>query len=259
MKSPRTIALCTDFGHDDAYIASMKRVILTIAPSVQIVDISHSIKPQNITQASYLLWSVYKYFPKGTIFITIVDPGVSGKRKNICSKGNGYIFLAPDNGILQYVANEVQFSMVVNVTNEKYFSPTISRTFHGRDIFAPVAAHISNGVPLNKIGLCINNKLHSERFVSIGTKSGTYKGKILHIDHFGNIITDFLSPRCLRFCVNIGKRIVHECSRTYESAPPKIPFFIEGSSGLLEISIKSGNAATALHASLNQSLELIVP
>jgi S-adenosyl-L-methionine hydrolase (adenosine-forming) len=258
MKTLQTIALLTDFGNDDAYVASMKGMIRSLAPAAQIIDISHSVKPQNITQASYLLWSVYRYFPKRTIFVAVVDPGVGGKRKIICAEGDGYIFLTPDNGLLQYVANEVQWTTVVAVTNEYYFNTTVSRTFHGRDIFAPVAAHISNGVPVIKLGLNINKKLTSVKFIMVGTKSATYKGKILHIDHFGNIITDFLITKRQTFNLKLGNRTIDVYSPTYEAAPPETPFLIKGSSGLLEITVKNGNAAATFHATLDQSLELTV-
>jgi S-adenosyl-L-methionine hydrolase (adenosine-forming) len=258
MKPSRIIALLTDFGNEDTYVASVKGMILSISPSAQIVDISHSVKPQNISQASYLLWNVYKHFPKGTIFIAVVDPGVGGKRRNICVEGNGYTFLAPDNGLLQYLADDVRFENVISITNNKYFGATISRTFHGRDVFAPVAAHIAEGTSIKSFGPHIILSLTSKAFVTIATRPGKYEGKILHIDHFGNIITDYRFTKIRTLMLKIGKRNINAYSQTYEDAPPKIPFLIEGSSGLLEISIKNGNAAEKLKAKLNQSLELTV-
>jgi len=258
MNTPRIIALLTDFGNDDPYVAGMKGMILSIAPTAQIVDISHSVQPQNITQASYLLWSVYKYFPKGTFFAAVVDPGVGGSRKIICAEGGGYTFLAPDNRILQYVAGEVHFKKVIAVTQDKYFSSTVSRTFHGRDIFAPVTAHLSNGVSIKSLGVNIKHKLPIGKLITVESKPGGYTGKILHIDHFGNLITDFRFTKLRTFRLNIGKRIITKYSPTYEAAPSKVPFLIGGSSGLLEISVKNGDAAATLRAKLNQPLKLTV-
>ncbi|TLY27641.1 MAG: SAM-dependent chlorinase/fluorinase, partial [Ignavibacteria bacterium] len=152
MRSRPTIALLTDFGLSDPYVGSMKGVISAIAPGTPILDLSHEVLPQNITQAGYLLWSCYKYFPAGTIFVCVVDPGVGSGRRVLCVDGAGYRFLGPDNGLLQLVLDSLDGYSIVIVENRRYFRNEISPTFHGRDIFAPVAAHLSRGVRSASLG-----------------------------------------------------------------------------------------------------------
>jgi len=259
MKSVRTVALLTDFGTDDAFVASMKGAILSIAPDVRIIDITHAIQPQNIVQGSYLLWSAYKYFPKGTIFVSVVDPEVGTTRKILCIEGNGYTFLAPDNGLLQYVMAEIKIKNIVAVIENNYCHSTVSSTFHGRDIFAPVAAYLCNGVPIKKFGPKVRPQYGAVSFVTLGGKSADYHGTILHIDHFGNIVTNYiLSPSLNNYRLKIGRRVVTALHPTYNTAPPNVPFLIRGSSGLLEVGIKNKSAANYLQAKLNQPITMTV-
>ncbi|MGR3218622.1 MAG: SAM hydrolase/SAM-dependent halogenase family protein, partial [Candidatus Anammoxibacter sp.] len=151
-QSPSIVTLLTDFGLHDEYVGVMKGVILGIDRSARIIDLSHSIKPQDIIGAAYVLLSAYKYFPAGTVNLVVVDPGVGSDRKIICVKTKDHIFLAPDNGILSILIAHETPEIIIEVTNKKYFLPEVSNTFHGRDIFAPVAAHLANGVKPEELG-----------------------------------------------------------------------------------------------------------
>lgn len=259
MKKRQVIALLTDFSLDDVYVASMKGVILSLAPDVQIIDITHSAKPRSIDQAAYLLWSCFNYFPQNTIFVCVVDPEVGTSRKIICAESDGYKFLAPDNGILKFVLGSIKKIKSVFVVDQKYFLPKISNTFHGRDIFAPVAAHLANGVPIRILGPK-TTPLHAEYFIEVPTKLEIeVQGKIIHIDHFGNIVTNYLCknnvPDKLR--LRIGKRVIKGVSETYADAKTNKPFIILGSSSLLEVSIKNGNAAKIVGSKINDPIKLI--
>jgi len=155
-----TIALLTDFGTQDTYVGVMKAVMLGINPAAQFIDLTHEIRPQNVRQAALVLLNTYRYCPPGTVFLTVVDPGVGGGRKPIAVRAGDYSFVAPDNGLLSYVLDELPEKHIVELTekhiveltNSAYRLPTVSHTFHGRDVFAPAAAHLAAGVPLESLG-----------------------------------------------------------------------------------------------------------
>jgi S-adenosylmethionine hydrolase len=260
MKKHKVVVLLTDFGTSDQYVASMKGVILSLAPRANIVDLSHHISPQNITQAAFLLWSSHSYFPKETLFVCVVDPGVGTSRRILCVDTGHYKFLAPDNGVLKYVLASCKNPRVTNVTRKEYFQKNVSYTFHGRDIFSPVAAHMLQGVASHKLGPRVMPNYGKEEFVQVkGIRRKIYRGSILHIDHFGNIITNF-SCRMVpeRSVLTIGKKSVRQSFATYGDATNKHAFMIIGSSGLIELSVHDGNAARVLNARLNQPLVFIV-
>lgn len=259
MKKPSLIALLTDFGDTDAYVASMKAVILSLAPTVSIVDITHNIPPQQVRQASYQLWTVYKYFPKGTIFLCIVDPEVGSSRKIICVESDDYFFLAPDNGLLTYVIRCCDVLKVVEVVNSRYFQPAISSTFHGRDIFAPVAAHLSTGVDTSDFGPATKAKLLNLSFIELTPQAtGKYEGTIIHVDHFGNIITNISSKQLpqKRMKLKINRSTINSFYCTYSEAPANRPFMVVGSTNLLEVSLRNGNASAKLRAKVGQKVLL---
>jgi S-adenosyl-L-methionine hydrolase (adenosine-forming) len=261
MKKPPVIALLTDFGTSDAYVGAMKGIILSLAPNTQIVDISHEILPQDITQAAFLLWSVYRYFPRKTIFVCVVDPSVGSERKIICVEAKDYYFLAPDNGSLKFVLASIKPECIVELENTRYFLPEVSTTFHGRDVFAPVAAHIANGLQIRRLGKKINPRLVNEEFVEIRQNTrGRFDGKIIHIDRFGNLITNILFKKSTRrsLVAQIGGKYINTVSQTYTDAKSNLPFMIVGSSSLLEISVRNGNAQKVLHAKVNQRIHLTV-
>jgi S-adenosylmethionine hydrolase len=259
MLKTRVIALLTDLGKSDAYVGAMKGVILRTTASATIVDITHDITPQGIDQAAYLLWNSYRFFPKGTIFVVVVDPGVGSHRKILCVETADYLFLAPDNGILKYVLKEAGSKRVIAVTNSKYFAENVSSTFHGRDIFAPVAAHLAGGLAAAKLGTTTIPRAGEDWFVEIGREKRIRReGKILHIDHFGNLITNFFMLKDLapKMRLDVGRQKVTDRYRFYSEARPGVPFLMKGSSSLLEVSLVNGSAAELLQARINQKVVL---
>lgn len=183
------IALLTDFGLSDGYVGVMKGVILSICPTAQIIDISHHIAPQDIRQGAYVLLTAYRYMPPGTIFVVVVDPGVGTARKPIAVQTNQGIFIGPDNGIFTYVFSQIDVREVVSLQNRQYHLAGLSSTFHGRDIFSPVAAHLANGVLLDQIGPALNKSLEKLPPPILQIEKDHVRGEVLYIDHFGNVVT----------------------------------------------------------------------
>ena len=261
MKNNPTIALLTDFGLGDGYVASMKGVMSTEFPDANIIDITHEIGPQNIDDAAYILWSTYEYFPKKTIFVSVVDPGVGSKRDIICAQSKKYTFLAPDNGLLKYIFACEKILRVVAVTNKKYYNSKINPTFHGRDIFAPVAANLAKGVSLRVLGKNINPVTAPVEFINFENRSSSIvKGKIIHIDRFGNIITNIHIKNfdSLKYIKNItiGKNSISSFRKTYSEEISNKPFAIIGSRNLLEISIREKNAAKLMTVKVGTSVKV---
>ncbi|HHT9109909.1 MAG TPA: SAM hydrolase/SAM-dependent halogenase family protein [Candidatus Brocadiaceae bacterium] len=249
MRHPSLITLLTDFGSQDAYVGIVKGVIAGINPSARIIDICHEIPPQDVFRGAYLLYTSYKYFPKGTIHTAVVDPGVGGKRDIVCVKIRDYFFLVPNNGILSFILQEELPEEIVRITNTTYFLQKSSRTFHGRDIFAPIAAYISCGVKPQQLGTHIQqlNKLDIPE--PIRTKMGHIIGQIISIDRFGNLITNITKKhvRDLKTAekylkVTIGKRKITGLSTTYVDVETGKPLILFGSTGFLEVSVNQGNA-----------------
>jgi len=262
-----TITISTDFGLTDGYVAAMKGTILTINPAVQIVDITNRISPQNIKEAAFILSTVYRYFPAGTIHIVFVDPGVGTRRKAIVIRTPIADFVAPDNGVLSYVLRDLSHNTnrvipetleAVTITNTKYWRNPVSHTFHGRDIFAPVAAHLSLGLPLTEFGQPITSINTFPIPEPRKSPDGSLSGEIIHIDSFGNMITDIaeqdLPGGTLIFEI-IGKTI-HGLSHTYGEGKELLA--IIGSSGYLEIALNEGNASVFLQAQIGTGIKVQV-
>jgi S-adenosyl-L-methionine hydrolase (adenosine-forming) len=261
------ITLLTDFGTEDAYVGVMKGVILSINPSATVVDVCHYINPQDLTEAAYLIKSSYRYFPKGTIHIIVVDPGVGGNRAIVAVKLSGHIFLAPDNGLLTLLMDEGEVDAIVRVENPHYFLDSISRTFHGRDIFAPVGSHISKGVPIEKLGqpLVMQDLIRLSIPKPYITNKDELIGKIISIDRFGNCISN-IDENCLnkivkknsekKLEIRIGKTVIKSLSHTYTDAGPKCPLAIIGSFGYLEIAANCDNAGQLLNIKKGDTITL---
>jgi S-adenosylmethionine hydrolase len=260
MGKARVIALLTDFGLEDHYVGAMKAVITGINPKAQVIDISHHIPPQDIQEGAFTLYAVYKYFPKGAIFVAVVDPGVGTRRRIVCLRTKQHTFLAPDNGLLSLViAKEVGARvrlrrmplLAVEVTNPRYFLPEVSSTFHGRDIFAPVAAHLSKGLNPTRLGRPIDD-LHTLPLPNpVIKEKGLLEAEVIHIDLFGNLITNIehtwagLLDTGL-ISISIKDRQILRLSRTYQEEQVGALLALFGSSGHLEISINMGNAKEVL-------------
>ncbi|MHC4325582.1 MAG: SAM hydrolase/SAM-dependent halogenase family protein [Planctomycetota bacterium] len=247
------ITLITDFGIDDEYVGLMKGVMLSIAPSIDPVDITHQIDPQDVVQAAYVVESSYSFFPEGTVHVVVVDPGVGGKRDIIALQVSQHVFVAPDNGVLTLLFEAESVEALIRVENSQYFLRSISTTFHGRDIIAPVAAHIASGVALSQIGTNIALRdivqLHDLRSYRAG--NGALVGKIVTIDHFGNLITNIDSKQLVEFNkgrahnepqIRIGKYTISGLNATYENAEFQTPLALIGSRGYLEIAVNTGSA-----------------
>jgi len=246
------ITFLTDFGTSDEYAGIMKGIILSINPTALVIDLTHHIAPQDISQAAYILHASYKFFPKETVHVVVVDPGVGGKRDIVAVRFNSFFFLAPDNGVLTLLIDEGEFDEIVRVENSDYFLDKISQTFHGRDIFAPVSAHLAAGVNINNLGKAIKQKnlvrvkLHRP-FLS---SQEELTGIIIGCDHFGNLITNirpddfenFLQTNSDNIKVSIGKHRMTGLAPSYDSTDFQHPLAIIGSRGYLEIAVNQGSA-----------------
>jgi S-adenosyl-L-methionine hydrolase (adenosine-forming) len=245
----RPIALLTDFGDSDHYAGTLKGVILSINPDARIIDISHNVSPQNIREAGYLLWASYRYFPDGTIFVCVVDPGVGSDRRIICVETESQTFLAPDNGLLDLVLCDEKIRGSYEIIHPPQFgSNPVSATFHGRDVFAPLAAYCSLGASVSRFGRLCEWKTPDSQFYE--PEMGNSTARILHIDHFGNLITNIPEQYFGRCTINLGSTRISTCIRNYAEAPSSKPCMIIGSNGLIEIALKDGNAAKTLGADL---------
>jgi S-adenosylmethionine hydrolase len=254
------ITLTTDFGTDDAYVAAMKGVIIGINPKATLVDISHNIEPQNLVQAAFVLGTACPHFPGGTIHVIVVDPGVGTSRRAIILSKEQAVFVAPDNGVLGHIigatSSEGHFGQpqlvelpsglgAWAITDPKYWRHPVSPTFHGRDIFAPVAAHLSLGVPLGAFGEAIS-RVYALSVPVPSRSDEEIIGCVLHIDHFGNIITSLQEEDLPlgRWRIEVGGRRIENLSGSYEAAGSLGA--LPGSSGYVEIAARSGNAARQL-------------
>ena len=244
-----TITLLTDFGLGDHYVGTMKGVMLNIDPDARIVDITHEIVPENIDEAAHVLKNAYAYFPEDTLHVVVVDPGVGSKREILAVKAGRTLFLAPDNGVLKHIFYKHPDHQVFRVTNSDYFLDTISPTFHGRDIFAPVAAHLSLGVSLNELGESFNDYIRGNIRKPV-VENKKIIGEIVYIDRFGNAVTNIEESLVKKFnAIEIRMKgyLINLLSRTYADVPIHAPLAVIGSSGALEISVNQGNARDVLN------------
>lgn len=247
MKNPGLISLLTDFSSSDWYVGTMKGVIYSINPQVRIVDICHEVNAHHILAGAFMLLASYRYFPEGTVHTAVVDPGVGGERKAIIVETESYYFVVPDNGLLSLVLEAEKPRRIVEITKDEYFLKPTSHTFHGRDVFAPVAAHLSLGVPIEKFGTEVQDLIRIEVAKPVFLDAGKAKGHILYVDTFGNAITNVpASMASSSFRLIIKGVLVDKVYSSYSQATPGEIFVIVGSSGNLEISAKEESAANKL-------------
>ncbi len=253
----------TDFGLHDGYAGVMKGVIAKINPSVEVIDISNNIEAQDIFQAAYVLNSSYAYFPRGTIHVVVVDPGVGSKREILCLKTKDYLFLAPNNGVLSFIIAGGESPSIREVTNKELFLPEISNTFHGRDIFAPVAAHLSKGVSHKDLGKRISDVNEIDLPKPIRSPGGVLTAEIIYVDGFGNLITNInrdvinrMKARSGKLTIIVGRERLDKISESYADVKEKEVLAIFGSSGYLEISVNHGNAKDVLNLKKGDKLVL---
>jgi len=260
------ITLTTDFGMADAYVAAMKGVILSINPETKLIDICHTIKPQNIPQAAFIISTAYRFFPPNTIHLVVVDPGVGTERRAIILRTPVACFVAPDNGVLSYVVQQFSNSPLelepeleaVAITNPQFWRSPVSPTFHGRDIFAPVAARLSLGFPPADFGEAITSVTMLPLSQPYRASDGSLVGHILHIDSFGNLITnikgDDLPQTGQPITIEVGSQFVSGLSRTYAGGEGLLALI--GSSGYLEVSLKGGSAQAFLDAEVGNEVRI---
>ena len=253
MKQTGIITLTTDFGLSDPFVGIMKGVMLGINPLIKFIDISHLIEPQNIIQAYYTLKFSYKYFPSGTIHLSVVDPGVGSERRPILIESKDYFFIGPDNGIFSFIFKDDPSVNIIELTEKKFFLPSLSQTFHGRDIFASVAGWLSNDAKPYEFGIPINNPaILKTPEPDIGKEK--ISGEVIHIDRFGNLIINIseaqfhslVNGRDGKVRIRIKNFIISSLCKSYSEAVAQKPSSIINSWGLLEIFIKNGNASKKL-------------
>ncbi len=246
------ITLLSDFGTRDPYVASMKGVILSICRNAKVVDATHDIAKFNVVQGSYVLAAVVPYFPPDTIHVCVVDPGVGTKRKALLMRTKRSNLIGPDNGVLMLAANREGIERVIEIKNSKYMLDTVSSTFHGRDIFCAVAAHLANGIPIEEFGPETNEYIQPS-FSKPTVSGGKLLGEVIHLDDFGNVVTNISIAEVGKLGIKPGAtvRVVlgsisseMRFGRTYGEVAVGQPLILIGSTGLLEISINSGSAVS---------------
>ena len=262
MAAQRIITLTTDFGLTEHYVGAMKGVIYSIHPSAQIVDITNAVQSFDILDGAIAISQSYSYFPADTIHVVVVDPGVGSTRRPILATVGQYFFIAPDNGVLSLVYEREERISVRHITSEHYFRQPVSNTFHGRDIFAAVAAYMSKGVETAKFGEEVTDFV---RFVAPKPKAvapNSWKGIVLKTDKFGNLITNFTSkdvPQITSgsFKLSVGKAEITKLRSNYAEGAQGELFAIIGSSGFVEISTNRGAASRVAGADKGSEVTLV--
>lgn len=253
---PKILTLTTDFGIQGTYVASMKGVVLGLAPGTQFIDVTHSIMPQNIVEGAFVLGVIQQAFPEETVHLAVVDPGVGTDRRILAARVADQWFVAPDNGLLSCVLRSQENPEVYQVANPKIRRARVSTTFHGRDIMAPAAAHLLNGCDPAELGPKVEKPIALSCFaVRKGDAEGEIIGEVIYRDTFGNLITSInaeMLPEWLEtpgaWSVEIAGSRIEGLSRTYADAPIGALIAIVGSEGLLEIASVNGDASQSLRA-----------
>jgi S-adenosylmethionine hydrolase len=259
------ITLLTDFGTADSYVAQMKGVMLQRQPAAQIIDITHEIPPQDIFRAACVLAEVYPHFPPDTVHVVVVDPGVGSDRRVLCLSAARQFFLAPDNGVLEFVLRSTRSEALVEVSGKWYFREDVSYTFHGRDIFAPVAGHLATGIKPGRLGRAVTDIVRLE-VPEVKIEKNTVTGTVIHIDRFGNLITNiekghlaavFQGVKNSQVLVRAAGREIVGLVRSYAEKPAGELLSLLGSSERLEIAVSGGSAGEELGVSQGAPVELL--
>jgi S-adenosyl-L-methionine hydrolase (adenosine-forming) len=259
------ITLLTDFGTADYFVGAMKGVILSLSPASRIVDITHEIPPQDVEVGAFVLMAVYRDFPAGTIHVAVVDPGVGSARRPLLVVAGGHSFIGPDNGIFGYIYEREADSRVFHLNRADYFRPQRSATFHGRDVFAPVAGALANGTGAAELGDEIGDYVRLPGLAPSKLADGSLDARVIHIDHFGNCITNVTRDELTEEMIERGARLVVGATEVTSfrrffaegSEAPGELFGIWGSAGLLEIAALNASAARLLRAQRGQPVRVI--
>jgi len=274
----RTVSLTTDFGNQDGYVGTMKGVMAGIAPDIAMVDITHDIPPQSVSATAYVLWTALPYFPEDAVHLVVVDPGVGTSRHAIASKTAWGVLVGPDNGVFSYVWDQAPPELTVALENPAYQRPVVSGTFHGRDIFAPAAAHIAAGVPLREFGPEVSLPVRLPT-PGMAVGDGVIRGQVLYIDRFGNVITSIgrlvwegallhldpvftdgepLTLNARRVCVVVGGHELGPILKTYGQTSVGDRLALVGSEGMLEVAVNHGDAGTTLSLKPGDPVEILL-
>lgn len=258
IRASGVVSLLSDFGHRDPYVGVMKGVLLGMWPDARLVDLTHEVGAQDVSSANFALLGSWPYFPEGTIHVVVVDPGVGSHRRILCVRSKGHVFIAPDNGVLTGVVEDAD--LIHAVENEELYRPgTVSNTFHGRDIFAPVAARVGAGLPLSAVGPRVTDPVTLVRIGPTRAEDGSIVGTVVHVDTFGNLITnlreeDIDSAASLKVTfrgVDLGAPV-----RSYAAVPPGTPLAIMDSFGALEVAINRGSAEHHFNGSIGDCVRI---
>ncbi len=258
--SRKIITLTTDFGMKDPYVAEMKATILGICPEATLIDITHEIEKFSIRMGAYILSSATAYFPKGTIHVVVVDPAVGTRRRSILIQTKQGFFIGPDNGVLSLAAERAGIEHVNEIKNPRFMLPVVSSTFHGRDVYAPVAAHLANGVEAKEFGSEVDEIVRPE-FSKVVSRKEFLVGQVLHLDGFGNIITNITATQITRLaaciCLDIKlplRKVKLKFCKTYGEAKPMEPLALIGSHGYLEIAVNQSSAVEKFEMKLGDKI-----
>ncbi|MCK6456170.1 MAG: SAM-dependent chlorinase/fluorinase [Phycisphaerae bacterium] len=255
------ITLTTDFGDSDHYVACMRGVVLQISPDALIVDVTHRIRRHDVVHAAFVLRQAFEHFPRGTIHVAVVDPGVGTTRRLLATLYAGQVVLAPDNGVVSLIHRDYALSDIRSIENERLFRREVSATFHGRDILAPVAAYLASGVPLSSVGPAIDQLEILNLPRALMLPDGGLEGQVLFTDSFGNLVTNISQVELERsgaklgvVQVYVGPLRVGPIRRTYAEVEPGGILALIGSTGAVEIAINQGSAAERLRAAPGTSV-----
>ena len=263
------VTLISDFGIADEYSGVMKGAVLQINPAATVVDVSHRIDPFNVIEAAMMVTAVFRYFPAGTVHVVVVDPGVGSARDIIAVEGDGYHWVAPDNGVLYPLIRKLESVSIVRVVERRYFRPTVSNTFHGRDIMAPVAGHLSKGLTLDRLGprVAIEALVRCEIPVPVITPQGI-EGQVMTVDRFGNLITNIdeatlitSTPRNQwpQLQIRVGQRRLMGLVDSYSEVQADQPLALIGSRGVLEVAVNAGSASHYFDAGRGAPVRVTFP
>ncbi|MFW5972687.1 MAG: SAM hydrolase/SAM-dependent halogenase family protein [Bacteroidota bacterium] len=258
------ITLTTDFGQRDAYVAAMKGVLLSVTPQAVLVDVSHEICPQDVMEAAFVLRSASPLFPEGTVHLVVVDPGVGTTRRPVALRHRDHFFVGPDNGVFSLVVGDEASTDIVELDRKEFWRvPAPSSTFHGRDIFAPIAAHLAGGKCLSDVGSPVD-RLSSMRWALPSVDEHGVQGWIVHIDRFGNCITNISSEISAELTVTpgmkcfVGSAVLTQISATYGSVATGEPLLLINSDGFLEIAVNGGSASDLFGIRRGASVNIVL-
>ncbi len=254
----KIITMTTDFGTQDGFVAQVKGVILGISPDAVLVDTTHDIEPFSTIEAALVVNGFFRYFPVGSVHLVVVDPGVGSDRRGIAVKCSGHYFVGPDNGVFSFIYSNDDSFEIREIENRDLMAPNPHPTFHGRDIFAPVAARLSKGTKFDEIGCVISDPERLSLPPVVATEQGI-EGKVIHIDRFGNLSVNIQAGMIERSIdeIDLGSLKIKKLSRTFSDVPDHEPLALINSFGLLEIAINKRSAADSLGVGIGARVKVI--